>query len=436
MHLQSLHVFYPKAVSFIYNRSFGSYSSFQPCGRFGLTEYSLVLKTRIKNGFRPFISSFNSIIMTHLRLMHVVDSLEFGGLERVVTDLAIEQKHRGHHVSVFSILETRGFTEELQKAGIEVISGRKKKSLDFQVIKAIQHQCQKHSIQLLHSHNFVPNYYAAFSTIGSANAPKLVGTCHDMGMRLSNFRLRTLYKMSLMRTDGLAMVGKQVHDKFVQMGLTKNLHAKVVLNGIPVDRFSPTDDRRVLARKKLGFSSEELVIGAVGRLVNLKNHRLLIDAFSKLAPKHPYARLVIIGAGPLEEELRSRVQALRLQDRITLTGQRSDVADLTPAFDIFALPSLTEGLSIALLEACATGLPIIATEVGGNPEIIQHEKNGLLIPSEDVNALEQSLVRLLEDASLRQELGQQALNWVGHKASARAMADAYDEFYHQCGVKF
>jgi glycosyltransferase involved in cell wall biosynthesis len=110
-------------------------------------------------------------------------------------------------------------------------------------------------------------------------------------------------------------------------------------------------------------------------------------------------------------------------------GERKEVANLLPAFDIFVLPSLTEGLSIALLEAAATGLAIVASSVGGNPEIIRDGETGLLVPPADARALEAALLRLLGDAPLRAGLGQAARNWVAENASLTAMRGAYEGFY-------
>ena len=367
---------------------------------------------------------------TTLRVLHVVDSLEFGGLERVVTDLAIEQA-KNHKVAVFSINDTTGFSDELRDAGIEVIVGHKNKPFDLRVLKALRRNAIERGIQIVHAHNFTPNYYSAASLLGARDAPILVGTCHDMGTRLTNRKLRLMYRWSLTRTARLAMVGQEVHDHYVRSGIVPERKATTVLNGIPVGRFTTTPQRRAQARSKLGLHDGDLVIGCVGRLVGLKNHALLLSIMPALLKVHPELRLVIVGYGELEEVLRLQTLQLRISRQVTITGKRSDVADLLPAFDVFALPSKTEGLSIALLEACATGIAIVASAVGGNPEIIRHDQTGLLIPSENDQALYQALTRLLGDSFLRGRFADQAQEWVRAHASVSALADAYDQFYRQ-----
>ena len=370
-----------------------------------------------------------SIAPRSLALLHVVDSLEFGGLERVVTDLAIAQRDAGHRVAVFSINATTGFRPTLETAGIEVLVGDKHGTLDRAVLRALRAASVGRGIDVIHAHNFVPNYYAAFASLFARRAPVLVGTCHDMGMRLSHRRLRWLYRWSLTRTARVAMVGQQVCDRFVQSGIVRPDRAVTVLNGIPVERFRNTDARRLAARAALGIAPDAPVIGCVGRLVGLKNHRLLLEQVPALVARHPQLQVVLAGDGPLRADLAAQAQGLKIADRVHLLGARNDVADILPAFDVFALPSQTEGLSIALLEACATGLAIVATKVGGNPEIVHHGDTGLLVEVDDGPGLGAALETLLDDAALRARLGANACDWVAQHASVDALRLAYDAFY-------
>lgn len=364
-----------------------------------------------------------------LNIVHVVDSLEVGGLERVTTDLAKAQKAAGHHVSVFSINTTTGLKPELVEAGITVIEGHKKTSLDRQVLGTLRNWIKSQQIDIVHAHNFVPNYHAAFAALGMRHRPVQICTCHDMGMRLTNRKLRWLFKWSLTRTAEVAMVGKQVYDKYLSMGLVSKDRATAVLNGIPVEKFAFDSGQRTLARQTLNLQSTDLVVGCVGRLVPLKNHHRMIAVMPSLLSQHPDLKLVIIGDGELRQPLTEQIHQLGLEHSVILAGQRSNVSALLPAFDIFALPSQTEGLSIALLEACATGLAVMATCVGGNPEIIEDQITGVLIPPDDNTEIERKLKQLIGDSQLRAQLGANAAKWVRSHASDQALQKAYDACY-------
>ncbi len=364
-----------------------------------------------------------------LRIVHVVDSLEFGGLERVVVDLAIAQKHAGHQVQVFSINATAGFRPNLESADIRVVVGDKQGTLDRRVLKSLRATTAQADV--VHAHNFVPNYYAALATLFQRGRRVQICTCHDMGTRLSNRRLRWLFRWSLSRTRRVAMVGQQVCDRFIEMGMVDPRRAVTVLNGIPVQRFRNSPERKERARGQLGLPATSPVIGCVGRLVGLKNHALLLTQMPRLLQTHPDLMLVIVGDGPLHDQLLDQVQSLGIARHVMLLGARTDVADLLPAFDVFALPSQTEGLSIALLEACATGLAVVASRVGGNPEIIHDGQTGRLIEANDAQSLLHGLTELLDDPVARARFGAAACDWVTAHASIDALRRAYDDCYIQ-----
>jgi glycosyltransferase involved in cell wall biosynthesis len=238
-----------------------------------------------------------------------------------------------------------------------------------------------------------------------------------------------LYKASLLRTRRVAMVGKQVHTRFVGQGYVKAQHAVTVLNGVPVAPLTDQAALRAQARSALGLHAEDLVVGAVGRLVELKNHALLLRIWPQLAKQFARLKLVLVGGGPLEKELQTTAAQLGLQDSVVFAGQRTGVKALLHAFDVFAMPSLTEGLSIALLEAASAQLPILATAVGGNVEIITDGATGLLVPAANEAATHAALARLLGDASLRTQLALAARQWVSTHASLDAMCNAYTQLY-------
>jgi glycosyltransferase involved in cell wall biosynthesis len=362
-------------------------------------------------------------------VLHVVDSLEFGGLERVVTDLAIGQHRAGQEVTVFSIKDVGELSGELESAGVPVVWGGKRRGADWATLRKLRGCADRSKFDIVHAHNFMPAYYSAAALWARPRAPVLVATCHDMGTRLAQRKLRWMFRWSLSRTAGVAMVGGQVYERYMQLKMIRAERTITVLNGIPVERFGITAARRLAARHALGVPAEALVVGTVGRQVALKNQGLILELTPTLREAHPELWVVLVGNGVLSEALQKKASELGIARCVVFAGERKEVANLLPAFDIFVLPSLTEGLSIALLEAAATGLAIVASSVGGNPEIIHDGVTGLLVPPADARALEAALLRLLGDAALREGLGLAARSWVCENASLTAMRGAYESFY-------
>lgn len=373
----------------------------------------------------------NKSLTTPVAVLHVVDSLERGGLERLVNDLALRQQTDGWTSAVFSIQPTQGYRAELEAAGIPVIVGNKQGTLDFHVLRLLRDTVRRLGITVIHAHNFVPSYYAALATLGMRNRPAQVVTCHDMGARLSNRRLRMLFSWSLRRTQRVAMVGRQVHERFVRDGFVPAHQAVTLLNAVPVERFTLTPERRARARAELDLHDDDVVVGCVGRMFELKNHKGIIRVWPQVLAACPKARLVILGEGPLRERLTAQAAELGVTDRVTFAGLRTNVADLLPGFDVFALPSFTEGVSIALLEACATGLASVASRVGGNVEVIEDGVTGRLFDVQSDQGLVDALVPLLTDIEARQRLGARAQDWVRHHASLDALHWQYSELYRQ-----
>ncbi len=364
-------------------------------------------------------------------ILHVVDSLAFGGLERVVTDLAIAQHRRGHPVVVFSLGETAGFRAELQATGVPVVVGAKSRPFDLNLLRALRQTVADHRIDRVHAHNYVPNYHAATALLGLSRSPVQVCTCHDMGMRLTGRKLRWMYRLSLLRTARIALVSAPVRDHHIASGWVSAARSEVVMNGLPVDRFEPTAARRAAARASLGIGDSAPVIGCVGRLVELKNQQLLVETMPPLLAIHPDLVLVLVGDGDRAAGLRERAAALGVAHAVRFLGSRPMVHDLLCGFDLFALPSFTEGLSVALLEACAAGLPIIASDVDGNRAVIRHATTGLLIPVDDRAAWLAAIGALLRDPAQRAQLGARARQWAIAHAGIDTMYCAYEAFYRR-----
>jgi glycosyltransferase involved in cell wall biosynthesis len=365
-----------------------------------------------------------------MRILHVVDSLDRGGLENVVCDLSLEQVRRGHDVTVYCLHTPGSLAARLEAEGVPVVCGHKRSGPDLEVVRELKGLMRGRGRGLIHSHSMMPNYYACAARLLAGLSITVINTRHDMGSTRPGDLREKLYRLSVPLTRLAVMVSGGVMQHFVGSGTVPKRKARVVLNGIATDCAQRTDSaRRAAARRTLDVGEDDFLIGCVGRLVELKNHRAAIRAIARFATRSPRPRLVLIGSGPLQARLESFARELGVDDRVRLFGERSDARDLLPGLDAFLMPSLTEGHSIALLEAAAAGLPIVATDVGGNPEIICHERTGLLVPPDDEVSIWRALQRLDCDRSLAASLGANARAWALEHVSVPAMADAYEAVY-------
>lgn len=199
-----------------------------------------------------------------------------------------------------------------------------------------------------------------------------------------------------------------------------------IYNGVDTEAFSPAD--KEAARRTLGIRDGAVVIGTVGRLDPVKDHRGLLEAFGRTA-RHPHAQLVVVGDGPCRAELEQVGRRLGLDGRVLMLGERQDVARILRALDVFVLPSLGEGISNALLEAMASGLPVIATRVGGNPELVDHDVTGMLVSPRSAEALAAAFDRYLSDPGLIRKHGEAGRQRALHDFSLERMFGAYDSLY-------
>lgn len=201
-------------------------------------------------------------------------------------------------------------------------------------------------------------------------------------------------------------------------------------NGVDSERFQPIDPAlRPRARLAFGLHPTAFLFGCVARLVAVKRHQDVIAAFAQVAQQDADCELILIGGGELESALRQQVAGTGLKHRVRFLGERADTDALLPLLDASLLCSQTEGMANAILEAMACALPVIATAVGGSPEMIENEVTGLLVPPGAPEQIAAAMLRLLRDAPARRELGRQARLRVEQRYSIGAMADGFDRLY-------
>jgi glycosyltransferase involved in cell wall biosynthesis len=205
---------------------------------------------------------------------------------------------------------------------------------------------------------------------------------------------------------------------------------RVIYNGI--DAFPDVEaNEQARLRNEIGLDSQDQIVGAVGSLYPVKGHRFLIEAVPTIIEACPRARFLLVGRGNQEVHLKEQVRKLGIERYVHFLGLRQDISRLLSIMDVFVLPSLSEGLSVATLEAMASARPVVATRVGGNPELIVDGETGILVPSEDSRALAVSIAGLLLDRDCSKNLGQEGRARVKMRFHLSLMLNEYRKLYEE-----
>jgi len=242
-----------------------------------------------------------------------------------------------------------------------------------------------------------------------------------------------LEKISALVTDRLIMLTEQEKNDHLHFHIAPENKFSVVHSGINLDEFSNTSVDPASMKRRLGVPEDNLIVGTVGRLTSIKGHRYLIEAARKILDVRPDIIFVFLGDGELLDELKNMATRSDIEENIMFLGWRSDVAEVMSTFDIFALPSLNEGMGRVLVEAMALGRPIVASNIGGIPDLVVDGENGYLVPVGDVESLAARIRKLLDDPEKREEMGECGKK-IAIDYSANAMVQKIDRVYRKLVV--
>lgn len=358
----------------------------------------------------------------------VLPSLATGGMETMAAALARALARRGHRVGV-TCLETEGdLAEGLRQTGIPVsLIPCPGTTPLLRPHPGLREHFAAQALDVVHAHNGV--WAKSALAARAAGVPAVIHTAHGFSFGEPWFEDPLRWWAGL-RTDRVAAVSAPLREHLIHKTRIPASRVVTIINGIDTTRFAPYGRTGVL-REALGIGPDIPLIGCVARLDPVKNPGLLIDAMALLAPHLPDARLVFVGDGPLRPFLQERVQALGLGGRVLFAGTFADTAVVYRDLDAFVLPSVSEGTSISVLEAMASGTPVVATAVGGTPELLDGGACGALVPSGDARALSDALRRLLADPVERGRMARAARERVLAQFSHADMVRSYERLYRQ-----
>jgi glycosyltransferase involved in cell wall biosynthesis len=300
-------------------------------------------------------------------------------------------------------------------------------ALDLEWVRAFRRLIRKERVAVIHAHEFTANVYG--SLVGQITGVPVVATVHGKSYFTDQAKRRMAYRY-VSRVSRMVAVSEDLKQFIVARAGVAEHRVSVVYNGVDASDPPRAEQSRAL-RTSLGLDGCDHVIGAVGSLYPVKGHIHLIRALPGILRACPGTLLLLVGQGELESSLRAEVASRNLETHVRFLGFRSDVPALLSLFDVFVLPSLSEGLSMALLEAMAAGNPVVATRVGGNPELVLDADTGFLVGAESPDSISDKVVRILQDKALAARMGESGRRRVREKFSFRAMVDRYQGYYEQ-----
>jgi glycosyltransferase involved in cell wall biosynthesis len=355
-----------------------------------------------------------------MRIVHVVQGLGIGGQERLVIYLSQELARRGHEPAIVTL--SLGGELRAEAHGVPVYDVPRGGGADVSLIARLAHLLYSRGADVVHTHNPSPLLHAVPAAL-LARVGRRVHTKHGANRygRRGLWAARALVRM----VHAVVAVSSQTADIARSKERVPESRLRVVPNGIPLRPFHPDAQASTRVRAQLGIRPDAFVVGSVGRLVAEKDYPLLVRAVAHLLSER--FRLVIVGDGNARAEIERAIPADRAR-YVTLTGVRRDIPAVLAAFDLFALSSRTEGLPLAVPEAMACALPVVATAVGGLPSVVP-ATCGVLVRPGDEAELARTIGALARDRTRVRALGESARSHALARFSIERMVDDYERIY-------
>lgn len=352
------------------------------------------------------------------RIIQIIPDFEFGGAEIMVENLAVTLKKYGFEVIIVTLYDKKTtITKRLENNDIYIYYLNKKKGLDIKIIYELYRLFSKEKPYVVHSHLYAMKYVTPAAIF--ARIPIRIHTIHSLANKEVSETQRKIHNFFYRYCHVLPVsiapeVKKSVREEY---NLSEE-QMPMIYNGI--------DLRKCIPKTSYTLNSHINIIH-IGSFKKAKNHDGIIESFKMIHNKEPNTVLTLIGAGEMEETIRKKVSEYGLTDCVEFVGTKSDVFTYLNEADIFVLPSLWEGMPITLIEAMGTGLPIVATKVGGIPSMIEDNVSGILV-GVDNKEIADAVLRLVYDANLRKRLGITARK-KSEKFSSEKMAKEYIDLY-------
>ena len=368
-------------------------------------------------------------MMQQINLLHLIQGLEIGGLEIMVVNLLEGIDRSRYRPSICCYDSLGSLSQGLPERGIGVHLLKRRPGIDYLYPFKLARHLKKSKIKILHLHNPTALFYGTLAG-KIARTPCIIYTEHGRDFS-SSFKVRIANSLLSRMVNKIVVVAEHGKRYLVEHEGVDERRIFKIYNGIDSQKFGRTHSGKPI-RSGLGLHDNQSIIGIVARLDPIKNHTCLIRAMKIIATSLPRTVLLIIGDGPLRSQLEGLTAELGLQNHVKFLGARSDIPELLSVLDVFVLSSFSEGLSLTLIEACAAARPIVATDVGGNAEIVKHECNGLLVPSDQPEVMARAILEILTHDAKAKLMGKKGRKKFEEEFMLNAMVKKYEALYESC----
>ena len=372
--------------------------------------------------------------MDDKKVLQLRSSLGYFGAENMIVELSKSLATMKYNPIIGVLNNT--YCPHIEMADVAEKHGLNTKIFDcnspfsLKTILEIRKYIKNNKINVIHSHGYKTNFFALLANLFEGK--HLVCTCHpwtETGYSLKAKIYSWLDKLILNKFHKIVAVSSNVEEEIAKIGIAQE-KVSLIENGIDIHRFSNSFDRTQLCQK-YQIRSNRTIIGTIGRLVPEKAHDILFEAAKLIIENFPDVHFVIVGDGPLRENLENKVNALKLSEHVLFTGVSNNIPEVLSLMDIFVLSSISEGLPMVLLEAMAAKKPIVTTKVGEISNIISDKEDGVIVPPNDKVGLKKGIEYLLSNKEKAALFTEKAYSKVVEYFSANVMAKKYIRVYEQ-----
>jgi glycosyltransferase involved in cell wall biosynthesis len=367
-----------------------------------------------------------------MRILHLISSVGLFGAERVAVELAKSLKKTYHCEPILGVIRNvynphEEISEEADRNGIPHTVFTCKSQLDLQLAFSVREFIKKNRVDIIHCHGYKSNFYGLLASRGQVPS---VTTNHNW--LTAHWKLKAycfLDSLWIRFFDRIVAVSNEVKKDMLRYKIPEE-KIRVIDNGIALERFEKVVETKKM-KNQLGFDEEIRIIGTIGSLIIEKGHIYLLEAARQILDGVKDLKFLIIGDGPLRKPLEEKSEELGIKKDVIFMGQREDIPELLMAMDVFVLPSIKEGLPVALLEAMAAKRPVIATRVGAIPKVIENKDIGILVEPKDINELRDAIMNLIDDPWRMNLLARGGFSRVCMDFSSDEMGKHYLKLYNE-----